>query len=1471
MAKFKEVANSYWRESLQTTQKFDIERVIEEIEEKVGGVSFLTQAIWRIGGQKFFPLDPNKLVIEKDGESVLNYLPQDDERRKRFEEVKQRLVENYVLSQDDVLIYAYLAEISEEEYLSLLANPKQLPSIDEIRKRAQEERWDLYGYFDDLLAEDPKTLEEWQKRGFMVPKKRSKEELYKQTLLIVRDKDPLPQTKYNPERFFDQSIFNFQEGGFALDSFKDYLMSLERKMMMLREMVLDNPQDSQLTALEAVLGDRLSLATREAAKQILLAADCGQCQLNHRERRQLENVLKMGNWSFIFGWNREIKDVFIEKNGRKAWQEKMKTIQKYLPTFSLISKKLGEMSEKRLPFAIELPEEPEKNQATNLLNEYYQKWLKRVKDYRRLRRTFIIGTLFAPIAALSLISKEPLVKSVVQDLPETAKAAYQNIFLLLGESAPSSLRRLNQIKDIASILSHQRREFGEDVFFQVGLDYFGKYIERTSQEYFPNLRIESSSDSELSEVNFLEQGPKLPQTLRELLTSLESATGRQRFIDELIYNFYQIGSFRFADEDRFTFIPQEELSQRLDNLIQRIKDLLQKEGDKSLSIDSLNSASRKQQAISDWQELIEEVLKYYIPQLTDCIRVLEPEIKGNPYAPSSYTDWPLEFVAKRLGYLQTEKLFEKIIDQLNFDIQPPINIKGQQELDNFFENNSYLGFNQQKFIQWLSKFSNSFGDDKTKWAFISWALSLNETGEIDLNLISSFVDLNRFNQAISRSSTSDGLIDGGVSASVAAGLIQSSLKGGIRRDMSRRDFLKFATVVGSSAAAPFLVHKIGEHYESQFEIVDTVLKKMNGRIWVEVEERLKPILTLNPLGFSQALIIRTKTGEELGRYFETNKESIPFEHIPEKVKKFLIAVEDKRFFDHNGVDSIGIIRALSSSGEGGGGSTLTQQLIRLLCFSQEELLKERTNSDLAYRRKAVEIVASLLFEKKWQDYFISRGYSEQEAKVKTKEKILELYLNNVPFGPNIYGIKAAAKSYFNKDPSQLTDLEIAFLIGIIQNPVGYNPLSTFYYDQSGQIVITGSKKTGGTINLNEVHPAVKRLRRDIIPLLIKMKVADEGLKDKALKTAITLTPFRPDSNLQPYIDQVINWLSRRLPPQKIFSGLEVNVSLDLGLQEELEQKILAEIEKEKDKGVDEGAIIILDGETGGILSVAGARAIPQDTNPIVDNGVVFGENFPGSSVKPITYAAALAEGKLAEGEKLTGNNYRGIRNAGNGNYENQPWPVALASSLNTAAQQLADRLGALRLRRLWDRLGLRKSESLSLASLSTNITLGTERVRPIDLARAYITFINDGKLPPTSLVSKVMQRGRELFNPQNQSLPVFSTDVAREIFNALGDPENKTLPNIETWTALRDSRTEDNQIWYFAKTGTESNPQGGQRAVWVAGGMIHPSTGKKYIVVTYLGTQNNQGMSYDVWGSSTLAPLWRSILDIIKGEEKNYQ
>src|SRR3990167_567414 len=320
-----------------------------------------------------------------------------------------------------------------------------------------------------------------------------------------------------------------------------------------------------------------------------------------------------------------------------------------------------------------------------------------------------------------------------------------------------------------------------------------------------------------------------------------------------------------------------------------------------------------------------------------------------------------------------------------------------------------------------------------------------------------------------------------------------------------------------------------------------------------------------------------RNGSLLYRFYEgKNRSPVKLSEVPPSLIQATIAMEDKNFYSHFGVDFFGIARAVLSlvrNGEVQGGSTITQQLIK-----NTLLTPERTA-----RRKIKEIILA---------FWAERIFSKQE--------ILEMYFNEVPYGGTTWGIAAASQTYFGKKVSDLTLSESAFLAGLPASPNTYSPYGTS----------PGLAKT-------RQSQALHRMVEDgFIDRETATRVLDEPLNIKPPATEIKAPHF---------VMYVRSKLAEKYGERFVSQGgLKVYTSLDLNLQQKAEEIVSEEVKKIKNLNVSNGAALITDAKTCQILAMVGSK------NYWDDNGGNFNVTTalrqPGSSIKPITYAAAFKLG-----------------------------------------------------------------------------------------------------------------------------------------------------------------------------------------------------------------------------------------------------
>ncbi|GAB5378199.1 MAG: penicillin-binding protein 1A [Acuticoccus sp.] len=415
--------------------------------------------------------------------------------------------------------------------------------------------------------------------------------------------------------------------------------------------------------------------------------------------------------------------------------------------------------------------------------------------------------------------------------------------------------------------------------------------------------------------------------------------------------------------------------------------------------------------------------------------------------------------------------------------------------------------------------------------------------------------------------------------------------------------------------------------------------------------------------------ILSDTGQLIANRGDTGGRSIQIEDLPAHVPGAVVAIEDRRFYSHPGLDPIGLARAMVTNLRAGamrqGGSTLTQQLAKNLFLDPSRTLE----------RKIQEMILAVWLEMKYD-----------------KDEILEMYLNRVYLGAGAYGIDGAARRYFDKPAEDLTIAEAALIAGLLKAPTYYAPTTNLTRANERAAVVVSAMEDTGTIT-----PMEALIARQNPAQLVKPKVASSG-------------------------GYVADWVAEVLPgfAGSLTEDVVVETTVNLELQE-LAQSALQEMlaDEGKAKKVGQGAVVVLD-SSGAVQALVGGRRYGDSQY----NRAVDAARQPGSSFKPFVYLAALEHG-LSPGTMRIDQPTR-IGNWSPENYTRKyQGPVtlerALALSLNTIAAQLAAEVGPAEVVNTAHRLGIR-----SALSPNASIALGTSEVTLLELTTAYVPFSNGG-------------------------------------------------------------------------------------------------------------------------------------------------
>ena len=562
----------------------------------------------------------------------------------------------------------------------------------------------------------------------------------------------------------------------------------------------------------------------------------------------------------------------------------------------------------------------------------------------------------------------------------------------------------------------------------------------------------------------------------------------------------------------------------------------------------------------------------------------------------------------------------------------------------------------------------------------------------------------------------------------------------------------------------------------------------------------------------------------------------PLEEISPYVLAATIAIEDKEFYNHPGFDLLALIRAMISNYTSGevvsGASTITQQLARTLFFTPEERV------EISYRRKAKEIILSSE---------ITRRYS--------KDEILELYLNEINYGNMAYGIEAAAETYFNTAASELTLAQSAFLAGLPQAPSVYDIFSNrdMTLNRNKQ-VLTAMYNVSKEKDCISVSNSPQRI------CLEAQQAADAYIWIDNYEFKLRANPM-----VYPHWVTYIRYLlETQYDPQMIYrSGFRVYTTLDPHLQLEADRIVKEQVEALADRNVTDGALVAIDPQTGEILAMTGSADFYNDAIAGQIN-MALQPRQPGSSIKPLTYAAAFEKGWTPA--TVLWDVPSEFPPSGDPNDTREPYkpvnyngrfhgPVsvrtALANSYNIPAVKALAFIGIYDNPATIEADGLIAfARRLGITTLERNdyglsLTLGGGEVTLFDMTSAFSVFANNGKkITPVAITRIEDHEGNIIFEAKPQEPEqVMLAEHAYLITSILSDAVARA-PMFGTDSIL------NLPFPAAAKTGTTNE----YRDNWTVGYTPDLVTG------VWVGNADNSPM-VDTSGVAGAAPIWNAFMN----------
>ncbi|MEO6509235.1 MAG: transglycosylase domain-containing protein [Patescibacteria group bacterium] len=562
-------------------------------------------------------------------------------------------------------------------------------------------------------------------------------------------------------------------------------------------------------------------------------------------------------------------------------------------------------------------------------------------------------------------------------------------------------------------------------------------------------------------------------------------------------------------------------------------------------------------------------------------------------------------------------------------------------------------------------------------------------------------------------------------------------------------------------------------------------------------------------------------------YKDENRTAVKLNTLPKYVKDATVAIEDKDYYTHKGVSLVsGILRAAKENitkGKLQGGSTITQQLVKVALLSQERTIQ----------RKVKEIVLAIWAER-----------------VYTKEEILELYLNQVSYGGNSYGVFEAAKTYFAKSPKDLTLAEAALLAGLPQAPSIYSPFVNPDY-------------------------AIER-RNEVLLNMMNQKYITEAQYKKAKSEKLRVQSPTTSINAPHFVFKVKQELEELFDQQMVEEGgLKVTTTLDLDLQKAAEKIVKESVEKQKYLRVSNGAALATRPPTGEIIIMVGSA--DYFAQPYGAYNVTTALRQPGSSIKPLNFAVGIDRKIVTAASVFIDNStcFPGPKKYCPGNYDGKfHGPVqlrfALANSYNIPAVKMLQMNGVENFIASASAFGITSFKHPEDYGLS--LTLGAGEVRMTEMAQAFSSFANRGVTRPLVDILKVEDKtGKILYEFKD---PNFVKDIKKPLKapNSLLIQGKKVL---SPETAFIISHILSDNFARSATFGTGSSLVIPKKTVSVKTGTTDEKKDNltigytaNFLVNVWVGNNDNTAMNPAVESGTTgAAPIWNGIMkELLKNQ-----
>ncbi|HLP87294.1 MAG TPA: transglycosylase domain-containing protein [Nostocaceae cyanobacterium] len=528
---------------------------------------------------------------------------------------------------------------------------------------------------------------------------------------------------------------------------------------------------------------------------------------------------------------------------------------------------------------------------------------------------------------------------------------------------------------------------------------------------------------------------------------------------------------------------------------------------------------------------------------------------------------------------------------------------------------------------------------------------------------------------------------------------------------------------------------------------------------------------------------------------EANREVVPLDRISPNLKRAVLASEDSHFYDHHGINPTGVGRAVVVNWTSGavreGGSTITMQLVKNLFLSQKR----------AFTRKLAEAVLAIRLEQ-----------------ILSKDEILEMYLNQVYWGHNNYGVQTAARSYFNKSAETLNLAESAMMAGLIQAPEEFSPFVSM--------------------------KAAKQKQKEVLGRMLELNWITEKEYNEALNQEVKLGKIKSfQGSALPYItNSVAQELVKKFGRETLLKGgMRVQTTVDSKFQLMAENIVNKWHKRLSGQGLykNQIALVAVDPRTHFVKALVGG----VDSKASEFNRATQALRQPGSSFKPFVYYAGFASGRYTPDSIVDdspvryrdGNAWYSPRNYDGGFSGPMSIRTALAQSRNIPVIKVGKAIGMNKVVETARTLGI-----YSPMEPVTSLPLGAIGVTPLEMASAYATFANYGWQSPTTVIVRVTDsKGNTLLDNTPKPQLVLDPWASAAIINVMQ-------------SVVTDGTGKNAAIGRPAagKTGTTSS----EKDIWFVGTVPQLTT------AVWIGRDDNKQLASGATGGVMVAPIWREFM-----------